>query len=75
MNCMRCGTDYSDGFYKDEYSDEIICEDCLLESDGITTDTITYYYIDGEFIGDDSDIQEVIDNICDNISYKKIEKE
>ena len=70
MNCVRCGTDYSDNFYKDEYSDEIICEECLLESDMITTDTVTSYYLDGEYIGNDNDIEEVIDSICNN-GFKK----
>jgi hypothetical protein len=75
MKCERCGNDYSDSYYRDEYSDEIICEECLLEIDGITTSSITYYYLDGEYIGDDSEsIQDVIDCICDNTSYKEIKE-
>ena len=73
MKCNRCGSDYSENYYKDKYSDEIICEDCLLESDMITTDTVTSYYLDGEYIGDDNNLDEVINNICDNLSYNKIE--
>ena len=75
MKCNRCGSDYSENYYKDEYSDEIICEDCLLEIDGITTETTTDYYLDGDYLGDDNNLDEVIDNICDNTSYKKIEEE
>lgn len=72
--CDRCESDYSDNYYRKEYGDEIICEECLLELDGITTSTITNYFIDGEFIGDDEqDIQNVIDEICAYFSYKEIE--
>lgn len=74
MKCNRCDSEDSENYYKDEYSDEIICEDCLLESDMITTDTVTHYYLDGEYLGDDNNLDEVIDNICDNIGYKKIEE-
>lgn len=72
MKCNRCDSEDSEYYYKDEYSDEIICEDCLLESDMITTDTVTSYYLDGEYIGNDNDIDEVVNCICDNIGYKKI---
>lgn len=76
MKCKICGSDYSENYYKNQYDNEIICEDCLLEVDGITTSTITNYFLDGEFIGDDSEnIQEVVDNICEYCSYEKIEEE
>ena len=75
MKCERCGSETSEYYYKDEYSYEIICEDCLLEIDGITTSNITYYYLDGEYIGNDSEsIQGVIDNICEGTSYKKVKE-
>ena len=57
MKCDRCNSDYAEHYYKDKYSDEIICEDCLLELDGITTSTITNYFIDGE--GNNIDISTV----------------
>ena len=76
MKCNRRGSDYSENYYKDEYSDEIICEDCLLEIDGITTSKITHYFLDGEYIGDDSQsIEDVVDNICECTSFKKVEEE
>lgn len=76
MKCDRCGSDYADNYYKDKYTDETICEDCLLEVDGITTSSITYYYLDGEYMGNDAEsIQDVIDCICDNTSYEEIKKE
>ena len=76
MRCDRCESDYAEHYYKDEYSDEIICEDCLLELDGITTSTITNYFIDGEYIGSDEEsIQEVINNICDYFSFEEVQDE
>lgn len=31
MKCDRCESDYAEHYYKDKYSDEIICEDCILK--------------------------------------------
>lgn len=71
--CEICSTELSDGFYKNEETGEIICEECLLESDMVTTETITNYYLDGEYIGNDVDsIENVIDVLCDTYDYKKI---
>lgn len=71
--CEICGTELSDGFYKNEEAGKIICEECLLESDMVTTETITNYYLDGEYIGNNVDsIEEVIDVLCDTYDYKKI---
>lgn len=62
-----------DNFYKQNETGKIICEECLLESDMITTNTITNYYLDGEYIGNDSDsIEDVIETICDTYDYSKI---
>ena len=44
IKCEICGSDYAENYYKNNLSDEIICEDCLLEVDGITTSTITQYF-------------------------------
>ena len=75
MRCEICGKGYADNYYKDNLSEEIICEDCLLEVDGITTSTITHYFLDGEYIGDDSEsIQDVVDNICECCNYSKVEE-
>lgn len=73
--CEICGSEYADYYYKNKDTGEIICEDCLLESDGVTTSTITNYFLDGEFIGDDSQsIQEVVDRLCDVFDYEQIEE-
>lgn len=71
--CGICGAELSDGFYKQKETGEIICEECLLESDMITTDTITSYYLDGEYIGNNVDsMEDVIDCLCDTYDYIKI---
>lgn len=75
IECHRCGSDYADEYFKDEYSDEVICNDCLLEIDGITSNTITSYYLDGEYLGNDSDYDELIETICDNTFYKPIKED
>ena len=72
MKCDRCGCDYAESYYKYEYSDEIICEDCLLEIDGITTSTTTQYFLDGEYMGSSDEIDELYETICDNTFYKKV---
>lgn len=74
MKCNICGSDYADNYFKDEYSDEIICEECLLEIDGITTSTETHYLLDGQYMGSDFNDSELLENICDNTTYKKIEE-
>lgn len=75
MKCEICGSKYADNYYRNKDTGEIICEDCLLEVDGITTSTITHYFLDGEYIGDDSDsIQDVVDTICEYFDYTKIEE-
>ena len=74
MKCNICGSDYADNYFKDEYSDEIICEECLLEIDGITTSTETHYFLDGQYMGSDFNNSELLENICDNTTYKKIKE-
>ncbi len=73
IKCEICETEFSDNFYKENETGKIICEECLLESDMITTDTITNYYLDGEYIGNNSDsIEDVIETICDTYDYSEI---
>lgn len=75
MKCDRCGTNVTDiQYFKDEYGDEVICEDCVLELDGVTTDTVTNYYLDGDFIGDDNEIDAVISNLADCLGWKELKK-
>lgn len=71
MKCDRCENEFAENYYKDKITGEIICEDCLLNLDEVTTSTITNYFIDGEYIGSDGEsIQDVVDNICDYFDYE-----
>lgn len=73
--CERCGSTYAESYFKDEYTGEVICEECLLKLDMITTSTETYYYLDGEYIGSDANYSDLIENICDNTGYKEIKED
>ena len=74
MKCKICGSDYSEHYYKNKYDDEIICEECLLEIDGITTSTTTHYFLDSEYMGTDEDMNELVEKICDYSSYIEIKE-
>lgn len=52
--CSICGGTYQTfRMFKNQYTEELICEDCLLELDGITIETTHHYFLDGEYIGND----------------------
>lgn len=70
--CEICGAETSDAFYKEKETGKIICEECLLLSDKIERETVTHYYLDGEYVGDSDHIEEVIDAICDTYDYTQI---
>lgn len=72
MKCDRCESDYAEEYFKDKYTNEVVCLDCLL--DGCETSTTTHYIIDGTYLGSDDDINEVIENICDYTSFEKVEE-
>lgn len=72
LKCKICGSDYAENYFKSKYSDEIICEECLLEIDGMTTNTETHYFLDGEYMGSDNEKSELIENICESTEYEKI---
>lgn len=44
LKCNKCDSDYSDYYFKNKETGEIICEQCLLELDKEETDTQTLYY-------------------------------
>lgn len=75
LKCDKCDSDYSDYYFKNKETGEIICEQCLLELDEVDTDTQTLYYLNGEYIGDDNEIDEVEEQICDYYDYEEIRKE
>lgn len=65
-NCCECNTDIA----QYEYNGKKYCADCLVSSNGIESEEVTYYvyHLNGKYIGDD--IDEVIGNL--NIEFKEI---
>lgn len=71
--CSICGGTYQAfRMFKNRYTEELVCEDCLLELDGITTETTYHYFLDGEYIGNDDEIDEVYKNICFYNGYEEV---
>lgn len=71
--CSRCESDYSDKYFKSKYSNEIICQECLLELDGIEKSVaITNYFLNGEYLGNDEDTDELVESICNNTGYEEV---
>ena len=68
MKCSVCGTEYCEYFYKRD--DEILCEECILEVDMMCTST--NYYLDGEYLGNSDNMEEVYQNICESLGYEEI---
>lgn len=68
MKCSVCGTEYCEYFYKRD--DEILCEECILEVDMMCTST--NYYLDGEYLGNSDNMEEVYENICESLGYEEI---
>lgn len=61
--CQRCNSNKAEYYFKEEY----VCAECLLEEFEVEENTTTHYYLQGEHIGTDDDIDEVILNLNDNI--------
>lgn len=71
--CGICGCDYSDRYFKSKYTNEVICQECLLEIDGIEKAVgRTNYFLNDEYVGSDEDIDDLVDNICDNTEYEEV---
>ena len=50
-----------------KYNDEYWCQECLLKQFNVEEHIVTHYYIDGEFLGSDDNIEGVIHNIDSDI--------
>lgn len=75
MRCYKCDSDYETEYYK--YNDKVYCFDCLieeLENAGQLNivKTTQYYNDDWQDLGTDTDITEVIQNICENYDIEEI---
>lgn len=74
MKCNLCGSDYADEYFKDKYTDEIVCIDCIL-SDCSQSTTTHYTTTDGDYLGSDDDMEEVADSIETYTSFKRIKED
>ena len=63
FTCVKCDDDISEYKFKGEY----VCTNCLLIEFEVEESTITHYYVRGEYIGSDEDMDEVILNLDDDI--------
>lgn len=62
FTCKKCEMDI--GTYK--YDGNVYCIDCLLKEFNVEESVTTNYYHNGEYIGSDEDMSEVIGNLdCD----------
>lgn len=49
------------------YNDTYYCKQCILKEFGVETYTVEHYMLNGEYLGDDNDLDEVIENLSSNI--------
>jgi reverse gyrase len=61
--CIECDSEIASYKYKGKY----YCQDCLLKQFNIEDYTVTHYMRDGEYLGSDEDIDQVINNLCEEI--------
>jgi len=59
--CQKCGAKIFEGdsIYKDQNG--FLCEDCLIEKAGIKEVTTSTYFLDGEYVGDENEYDEVLE--------------
>lgn len=74
MKCHICNSEYADTYFKNKDTDEIICDECLLESDCMSYDTVTSYYLDGEYMGDTNNYEDLLDNIAYALDYEEVKE-
>ena len=61
--CKKCDDEEAEYKFKGKY----VCIDCLLKEFEVEESTTTHYYLQGEYIGSDDDMDEVILNLDDSI--------
>lgn len=72
MKCSICNTTCAESYYKNKDTNEIICNTCLLESDLISYDTVTSYYLEGEYLGDTNDYEQLLENVACQLNYEEV---
>lgn len=78
MKCCKCNSDYEETYYK--YDDKIYCFNCLteeLENDRQLQVVKTTHYYDDDWgeLGTDDNIDEVVQNICEEFEVEEVEND
>lgn len=76
IECCKCKSTYEEEYYK--YQNDIYCFDCLEEKlkddkEIYVVETKHYYNCDGGGLGTDDEIEEVIQNICEENDIERIQ--
>lgn len=66
LSCNKCDCEAEYA-----YNDDVYCLDCLLKENDVEECTTTSYYVDGEYLGTDDDMDEVLENL-NNYVYGEI---
>ena len=74
--CCKCKSDYEEEYYK--YNNDLYCFDCLteeLESENRLQIVKTTHYYDDDWgeLGTDDEINEVVQNLCENYDIEVVE--
>ena len=75
IECCECKSTYEEEYYK--YQNDIYCFDCLEEKlkddkEIYVVETKHYYNCDWGRLGTDDEIEEVIQNICEENDIERI---
>lgn len=67
QRCCKCNVHSAEYKYKGQY----YCAKCLLSVFNVEEERTTKYYLENKFLGDDNDIEKVINNLNGNIEKLK----
>lgn len=69
---QKCDNCYNKALYK--YNGKELCFNCLMKELEVETETVENYYLDGYYIGNDGDIDEVIENLKGDYDIEELEE-
>lgn len=55
-----------------EYEHKQYCAECLLKEMNVETYQVTHYMIDGEYLGDEDELDEIIEKLGRNVKQLEI---
>lgn len=69
FKCCDCDSECASYTYKEKR----YCSECLINELGVQSYSVTHYELNGEYLGSDDDIDEVIDNLKCDFEIKELE--